>query len=59
MAAHDKGLELVCGFSADIPDTVVGDPYAAAAGYDQPDFERYQVYEPRGSYGGRQRGIDQ
>jgi signal transduction histidine kinase/CheY-like chemotaxis protein len=24
--AHDKGLELVCGFSADVPDTVVGDP---------------------------------
>ena len=24
--AHDKGLELVCGFSADIPDTTVGDP---------------------------------
>jgi signal transduction histidine kinase/CheY-like chemotaxis protein len=24
--AHNKGLELVCGFSADIPDTVVGDP---------------------------------
>jgi signal transduction histidine kinase/CheY-like chemotaxis protein len=26
MAAHDKNLELVCGFSADIPDTVIGDP---------------------------------
>ncbi|HEY3458448.1 MAG TPA: response regulator [Bryobacteraceae bacterium] len=26
IAAHDKGLELVCGFSAEVPDTVIGDP---------------------------------
>ncbi|MGH9697421.1 MAG: ATP-binding protein, partial [Bryobacteraceae bacterium] len=24
--AHDKGLELVCGFSADVPDALIGDP---------------------------------
>jgi signal transduction histidine kinase/CheY-like chemotaxis protein len=24
--AHDKQLELVCGFSPDVPDTVIGDP---------------------------------
>ena len=54
--AQEKGLELATAMSPEVPDELVGDSVAAAAGADQPGRQRDQVHRARRASCVRDRG---
>jgi two-component system sensor histidine kinase/response regulator len=47
LAAHEKGLELVCEVDPEVPDGAVGDPARVRQVFDQPGRQRHQIHRNR------------